>query len=515
MNTGKYLYGASVQGIQNFIFQTSKLREIVGASELVEQICTTTFRQVASIKEGDENIILNAAGNIKYIFDSKQKCQGFVRIFPKVVMEMAPGITISQAVVEVKEDENTTEILENRLKTQRNKGISITNGAGLMVTETARKTGGIGFKYGKGKDSQKVVDKAQVLKEKVAEGANRKLLKKIVSEKRKFIDQFPFDIKELSGGEENNSWIAVVHADGNNLGQVIIEMVKGISQDASFKVIKKFSELLDQTTVGAAKKAFESVINEQAIADSKFKKIPFRPVVLGGDDLTVIVRGDLALNFTEAFLQAFEYLSKRNFEGFAVENKLENDKLLKNGLTACAGISYIKANYPFHYGVTLAEDLCKEAKRISKKLNKKQTPSSIMFHKVHASFVEEYEDIIDAELKTKHQVYFNYGPYFIHSQSSYSTISELKNRTENINRQTAPKAGLRNWLTELNQNPESANQLLLRLTSLYEKKYPDKDLLKNWFTDREVEENGEKSNRKYTPIFDIIALSGIQKSGKI
>ena len=36
----KYLYGASVQGIQQFIFQTNELKDIVGASELVEFICT-------------------------------------------------------------------------------------------------------------------------------------------------------------------------------------------------------------------------------------------------------------------------------------------------------------------------------------------------------------------------------------------------------------------------------------------------------------------------------------------
>ena len=34
----KYLYGAAVQGIQNFIFQTNELKDIVGASELVEDI---------------------------------------------------------------------------------------------------------------------------------------------------------------------------------------------------------------------------------------------------------------------------------------------------------------------------------------------------------------------------------------------------------------------------------------------------------------------------------------------
>lgn len=31
---GKFLYGAAVQGIQNFIFQTNSLKEIIGASML-------------------------------------------------------------------------------------------------------------------------------------------------------------------------------------------------------------------------------------------------------------------------------------------------------------------------------------------------------------------------------------------------------------------------------------------------------------------------------------------------
>ncbi|MDE6843364.1 MAG: hypothetical protein K2J24_07560, partial [Muribaculaceae bacterium] len=96
-----YLYGAAVQGIQGFIFQTNKLREIVGASELVEEICTQLFAKTLypfstePLKElqNDPNAILNAAGNIKYIFTDEAKCRFVVRKFPKVVMEFAPGIT--------------------------------------------------------------------------------------------------------------------------------------------------------------------------------------------------------------------------------------------------------------------------------------------------------------------------------------------------------------------------------------------------------------------------------------
>ena len=41
----KFLYGASVQGIQSFIFQTNQLDDISGASELVESICTKAFEK--------------------------------------------------------------------------------------------------------------------------------------------------------------------------------------------------------------------------------------------------------------------------------------------------------------------------------------------------------------------------------------------------------------------------------------------------------------------------------------
>lgn len=94
----EYLYGAAVQGIQSFIFQTNELKDIVGASELVEQICKTDFEEFA--KNGE--IILHAAGNIKCIFKDENECKNAVLNFPEKVMEKAPGITISQAVVAMK-----------------------------------------------------------------------------------------------------------------------------------------------------------------------------------------------------------------------------------------------------------------------------------------------------------------------------------------------------------------------------------------------------------------------------
>ena len=63
----KYLYGAAVQGIQEFIFKTNELKHIVGASELVEQICTSAFDEFA--KNGES--IVRAARKLFAIFQRR------------------------------------------------------------------------------------------------------------------------------------------------------------------------------------------------------------------------------------------------------------------------------------------------------------------------------------------------------------------------------------------------------------------------------------------------------------
>jgi len=493
----KYLYGAAVQGIQSFIFQTNKLQEIVGASELVEKICSKDFLK-ENIKNFDEKqLILAAAGNIKYIFDEKDlDCQDLVMKFPKAVMEIAPGITISQAVVKM-DIENPIDELEKRLRIQRNKAISITKGIGLMITETARKTGGVGVKYGK----DGVIDLAQKLKQEEFNSANMKLVEKILGTSKKFQDSFPFDIEKMVKGENLKSWIAVVHADGNNLGNKIMKLGEQLKGKKGMKAFKAFSNLLDKSTTEAAKEAFNQTI-KNVVENDDLKTIPFRPVVLGGDDFTGIIRGDLALNFTENFLESFERLSKENFKDYANEFNL-NENPFNNGLTACAGIAYIKASYPFHYGVSLAESLCQEAKKHSKEINKEHSPSSLMFHKVQSSFVEEFDDIIESELKAKDNIYFNYGPYFISNQDKYGTIQELKNRVKTISKKDAPKSGLRNWLNELKNNPEVANQSLKRIASLKE----NENYIKVLNLEKPFPIHREE--KKYTPIYDAISLSNL------
>jgi hypothetical protein len=136
----QYLYGAAVQGIQSFIFQTNKLRDIAGASELVNQICTTLFEKVAGKSGVAYEKIVMAAGNIKVIFSDKAVLEKTVREFPMEAMLMAPGITISQAVVEYDGDYAVKSLeLEDLLRQERNRYVQPT--VSFSAIERSRTTG--------------------------------------------------------------------------------------------------------------------------------------------------------------------------------------------------------------------------------------------------------------------------------------------------------------------------------------------------------------------------------------
>ena len=495
----KYLYGASVQGIQNFIFETNKLKEIVGASEIIEFICTNLFQMnVNDFRK--ENLILGAAGQIKYIFNHRDDCQELALSFPRTVIKHAPGITLSQAVVPYG-GELTPELLrelDRRLKIQRNKSRS-QHGLGLMVSERSRRTG----KPGVAKENKVVIDAAQRQKLALSTNAGNKLLEKLMgTEFNKEVDIYPKEMDDLIWNKENQ-WIAVVHADGNNLGKRILKMGNTINPSVTKEAFKELSINLESATVEAVKIAFRQTIP----LPENNQKLPIRPLILGGDDLTVVIRGDLAIPFTHQFLTHFEKETKRAFESF--ESKF-GIPYFKNGLTTCAGIAFIKPNYPFHYGVRLAEELCSYAKNISKNLPEvgQNAPSCLNFHKVHSSFVESYHRIIEDQLTAK-GIQFNYGPYFLDTQAKYATISQLLKWNAKIIEHEAPKSQLRNWLSEIKVDAQSANQYLKRIRQITHRRY-ERDLQLSQPTISRKDEHQEEVF--YTHLYDVLTLSSIMKN---
>ena len=68
--SNQYLYGASIQGIQEYIFRTNKLSDVVSKSEIVNNICTKAFFSIFGKGNSDRpKPIVMAAGNVKCILN--------------------------------------------------------------------------------------------------------------------------------------------------------------------------------------------------------------------------------------------------------------------------------------------------------------------------------------------------------------------------------------------------------------------------------------------------------------
>lgn len=467
----KFLYGAAVQGIQDFILQSDKLREIVGASELVAQICTARFaellgidvtgEQLASALEKDGHFILHAAGNVKYIFEEREKCEAVVREFPKKVMVSAPGITISQAVVEFDDADSdafskAVDLLESRLRIQRNRPArSMT--MGVNGIRRSRQTGlpaVVSFKN----EKEKVIEYLDDATNKKRRASDTLGLCKRAFGEDIHADQVALDMDELASGD--NNWIAVIHADGNGLGRIVQKV--GYKPD----LFKQFSEKLDKATVQSARTAFDAV-------KGSFRpdaKIPIRPVVLSGDDLTVICRADLALDYTATFIKAFE----ENTIGLFGDIEVFTSGEVRDRMTACAGIAYVKASYPYYYAYDLAESLCSAAKKDAKdndaiRKGEELPQSCILFHKVQDSFNESLEDITRRELSPAEGISLRHGPYYLSDKKDRWTVSRLKSAAEAFQGEegNAVKSTVRRWLTALHDESEMAAQMLQRAQMLY------------------------------------------------
>ena len=481
----KYLYGASVQGIQDFIFQTNTLKEIVGASELVEQICTTAFKEYGN----EEESIVRAAGNIKHIFNCRKDCENAVLNFPKKVMTMAPGITISQAVVALKDDlsdyKDQANEIEKSLVIQRNKQVRPTN-LGLIAIKRSPTTG---FPAVKEKDEE-LLDEASLNK------ISRHNTVRTLAEKSFGISlsdkQIAYDIEKITG---KNNWIAVIHADGNGIGN-IVRAVAANKDD-----MKTFSGMLDDITKIAANKAFDAI-------KGKFDKsgiIPLRPVVLSGDDMTLICRADLAIDYTKCFIEKFEEESKKQFEKISL-NKTENQQKINQGLTVCAGIAFVKSSYPFHYSVHLAEILCSRAKRAAKKIDEALAPSCLMFHKVQDSFIENFDKIAERELSPSPNISFEAGPYYcgnrasnVYTEECINTVNNLAIKASELEKSSV-KTHLREWLGMLFDNVDAANQKMKRLRKINNQAAA--------FIPEDFEQLNETGS-KVVPYYDMLSLASI------
>lgn len=506
----KYLYGASIQGIQEYIYATNKLQEIIGASEIIDSLGQkfndkqeskgAIFGVFDELRANGlvEQILLNAAGNFRAIVDGEENLKKIVRDLPKKIMQNAYGITISQAAAPYNDNDYGTasKELERKLKTQRNRP-SLPLDMSINFMALAPKTARPIVKF----DDDDTLDISSVQKRE----AHGRWFKRHPGAK---------ELKEFSQISNKKNKLAVIHADGNGLGVLVKNLTDEVKNTGKLDVIANFSKALDNAT----KDAYENAIAKTEEVFGK-ENLKIKALILSGDDMTAVCDADIALEFTKNFI-----------EGFEKETDKEKPDI-KEKLTMCAGIAYCNEKFPFHYAAALAEELCGAAKKHSKDryvndAEKDIAPSCLMFHNVQSSNFQSWDKFIKDELtigsekegraadgKSASEIRCDFGPYYLGDTTKLKNepkVENFINLAEMYRGEKSPKGKLREWIKELGINDRLAKVMLDRINEILENKSEFDGALNALYGGLSCGNLIlEKDGAQKTPIYDVLQFLSI------
>lgn len=239
--------------------------------------------------------------------------------------------------------------------------------------------------------------------------------------------KFPKDFGKIAEYDPAG-YIAMIYADGNNMGQVL-NLIK------SRKDMEFFSPKIDDTIYHAAAKAISGHLAIDALHEKKI--LPFDILLIGGDDLIMVVPACYGLKMALTLSQEFSEFTEEVFKDFFKEYKVKS-------LSVSIGLSFAKPNYPIFSLLNTTESLLKSAKkeralRMRDSKDNKLNNSSINYMLIQHSGIMGWDAYKKNNLVTtkKNETYFRTCRPF--------TLDELKNLigiVENLRKTSFPAGKL-------------------------------------------------------------------------
>lgn len=365
-------------GIQDYIFGTNQLRQNVGASYLVD--CATRKWVVEALPsphnvkdlDGKEpfteqaieagqlaaEVVYAGGGNTVILFASHEEAVAFAHRLTRRILTQSPGL---QVVLVHKDFDWQMEALGGEqgviskaiaeLAGRKADHLASSPLLGLGVTAACAFTGLPAVDTDEGRPIAAEV-KAKLDAEPEASRRFLNLVDLGGYESVRDFDDF--------GTPGESSYIAVIHTDGNGMGKRIQAIRERFPRPADnrayIREVRAFSLSVQSTARAALRRTVNRLVASIRVVGGKKmigdviqvrdNRLPFRPIVFGGDDVTFVCDGRLGLSLAACYLKQFS-----------------SQQLTDKAPAYCrAGIAVVRTHYPFARAYTLADHLCKSAK---------------------------------------------------------------------------------------------------------------------------------------------------------
>lgn len=385
------LTAIDVIGIQSYVFASNRLRDVVGASHLVEWATSREASRLNQNNVASPRVVVAGGGNAILQFEqfeSIKDAMPFVSHYTRRLLETAPGLDVAIAHGKYERGKLAQGLLALQIQIAKAKlerrphapqlGLSVMQPcavSGLPAAEfSPRDEKWVSSRISKLRDSN-TLNSANLRWDEFLSSSNQLL-------------RFPVELDRMGRSYGDTSLLGVVHVDGNGIGLRIQKWLLGKLQESPQTTddqlildFQKWSEALEKLGKEVLKSVIQRVVDRVVPDNGKFMVkgqpsppreldfelrtepdgtvcLPMRPILLGGDDLTFVCDGRIALDLAAAALRAFKEKSESN-----ADLKL----LGSEPFTACAGVALVKAHTPFSRGYRLSEELCRSAKSAKRK----------------------------------------------------------------------------------------------------------------------------------------------------
>lgn len=415
-----------ILGIQNFVFTTNRLRHAVAGSALVDRL-PQWIEDCCSAS----SIVFAAGGNAALRFSDAQQARSAMTRLSRRVHDEAPGLEFAAVRCDYSSGDLARAILDAGVKLQQEKLRRRPSAPllGLGVTAACVETHLPATRLASESPEAELrpVTTTVMRRESLLADVRDVWNDCLPSDRETFsrgggpstLLSFPTDVDHLGRTRDDRSLLGVVHIDGNGIGQAIENWLRQQSEaETPDEELHESYRGLSRGLTDIGRAAFKAAVQRVCAAirfdedeyrvfsvrrglgfalhrDGGRLYLPIRPLILGGDDLTFVCDGRIALDLATVVLRTFQQAA-----------------LIPLGpIRACAGIAIARTHAPIIRVYDLAEELCTGAKAFLR--DKKQSNACALDW--HVGFTSPTETLDDLRGRQYRQDYLRLTrrPYYL------------------------------------------------------------------------------------------------------
>jgi hypothetical protein len=362
----KHLLAAEADRIQDLLFRSSQLREVVGGSQLLKRFGDQVPKSLAEAQgldlvDADVEVITAGGGSFYLDFDDADAARRFGAALAEAYYRATGGtLSVIEPVEYTGRDEDypgASEEAGARLRAAKRGGsfVAVTQMPYVAFCESC----GVGLAEAHEKRFEDEVGEGQYLcpscHVKAAEREQKEFLgpfyDAVIAPDVPWKREWPKDADAV-GELDPRNYVAYIVADGDDMGKIFgkctREQAKGLSQSM---------EEITREALAEPLRTFSK--NPEAARNPT--SIPALPLIMGGDDIFALVPARWALDIAGRLCLSFQ----EQMTAFAHEQGILKDT---EAITMTAAVIICKANYPYYLAHEIGERHLGEAKRVVKAL---------------------------------------------------------------------------------------------------------------------------------------------------